>query len=34
LMHFLTLLGSDVDIVVRHHSAKTRRAGRVRVIAA
>jgi predicted XRE-type DNA-binding protein len=34
LMHFLTLLGSDVEIVVRSRPSKTRRPGRVRVIAA
>lgn len=34
LMHFLTLLGSDVEIVVRRRPAKSRRPGRVRVIAA
>lgn len=34
LMHFLTLLGSDIDIVVRRRPAKTRRPGRVRVVAA
>jgi predicted XRE-type DNA-binding protein len=34
LMHFLTRLGSDVEIVVRRVPAKTRRLGRVRVVAA
>jgi predicted XRE-type DNA-binding protein len=34
LMHFLTLLGSDIDIVVRRRPANTRRSGRVRVIGA
>jgi predicted XRE-type DNA-binding protein len=34
LMHFLTLLGSDVEIVVRRRPAKSRRLGRVRVVAA
>ena len=34
LMHFLTLLGSDVEIVVRRRPANSRRPGRVRVIAA
>src|SRR5215813_1039806 len=33
LMHFLTLLGSDVEIIVRRPT-KARRVGRVRVIAA
>jgi predicted XRE-type DNA-binding protein len=34
LMHFLTLLGSDIEIVVRQNGAKTRRPGRIRVVAA
>jgi predicted XRE-type DNA-binding protein len=34
LMHFLTLLGSDVEIVVRRRPANARRLGRVRVVSA
>jgi predicted XRE-type DNA-binding protein len=34
LMYFLTQLGSDIEIVVKQASAKKRRPGRVRVIAA
>jgi len=34
LMHFLTLLGSDIEIVVKRAPAKIRRSGRIRVVAA
>ena len=34
LMHFLTLLGSDIEIVVKPAPGKTRRSGRIRVVAA
>ena len=34
LMHFLTLLGSDVEIVVCRRPANARRLGRVRVVSA
>jgi len=34
LLHFLTLLGSDIEIVVKRASVKPRRSGRIRVVAA
>ena len=34
LMHFLTLLGSDIEIVVKRASGRARRSGRIRVVAA